>query len=83
MVAVTTHVLRIVVCGVALALAAQSALAAGPVLNFTTPEGLKVKVMKPEAERFFNMENLRPEYKLELRESFLPQVLEAVQSKPF
>jgi hypothetical protein len=40
-------------------------------------------VKKPEAERFFEMANLRPEYKLELRESFLPQVLEAVESKPF
>jgi hypothetical protein len=51
-------------------------------LTFGTEE-VKIKVKKPEAERLFSMANLRPEYKLELRESFLPQVIEALESKPF
>ena len=77
----TRHIVRLVVC--AMVLGAPAAYAAGPVLTFGRPEDVKVKVKKPEAERLFEMANLRPEYKLELRESFLPQVLEAVESKPF
>ena len=79
-----SHLLRLVLLVGAVALGASSAHAAGPVFAFGgRPEELKIKIKKPEAERLFEMANLRPEYKLELRESFLPQVLEAVESKPF
>jgi hypothetical protein len=79
-----SHLLRLVLFVGTVALSASSAHAAGPVFSFGgRPEELKIKVKKPEAERLFEMANLRPEYKLELRESFLPQVLEAVESKPF
>ncbi len=81
--AVAALLARIVVCGFLLAAGASAAHAAGPVLTFGKPEDVKVKVKKPEAEGLFDMANLRPEYKLELRESFLPQVTEALTSKPF
>jgi len=75
---------RVLLLAGVVTLGASSAHAAGPVFTFGGgPAKVDIKVKKPEAERLFEMANLRPEYKLELRESFLPQVLEAVESKPF
>ncbi|MEN9785897.1 MAG: hypothetical protein RLZZ299_1161 [Pseudomonadota bacterium] len=54
----------------------------GAVLSFEVEE-VKITVRKPDAERLFNIDNLRPEYKLELRESFLPRIVEALDTKPF
>jgi hypothetical protein len=55
---------------------------AAQVLSFEVEE-VKITVRKPDAERLFNIDNLRPEYKLELRESFLPRIVEALDTKPF
>ena len=54
----------------------------GAVLSFEVEE-VKITVRKPDAERLFNIDNLRPEYRLELRESFLPRIVEALDTKPF
>lgn len=46
-------------------------------------EKLVVKIPKPELQILITKQNLTPRYDLELRESFLPKIVEAVQHKPF
>lgn len=41
------------------------------------------KVQKPEVAFIFSRQNLAPKYDLELKESFLPKVVQAVETKPF
>lgn len=41
------------------------------------------KIQKPEIQILITKQALNPEYKLELRESFVPRIVEAVELKPF
>jgi hypothetical protein len=41
------------------------------------------KIQKPEIQILITKQNLTPKYELELRESFLPRIVEAVEQKPF
>ena len=43
----------------------------------------KVKIQKPEIAIVMTQQNLTPRYDLELKESFLPKVVESVEKKPF
>ena len=62
------------------ALLLSTASAAG--LRFEA-EDIKGKIQKPEIQILITKQNLTPKYELELRESFLPKVIEAVERKPF
>lgn len=42
-----------------------------------------VKIPKPEVTYVLAKQDLTPKYELELKESFLPQVVQAVEQKPF
>ena len=44
---------------------------------------VEAKIKKPEIPIFMNRENLNTDYKLELKESFLPKIVESVEKKPF
>ncbi len=46
-------------------------------------EKLVVTIPKPEVAIIMNKQNLTPNYELELKQSFLPKVVETVQKKPF
>jgi hypothetical protein len=41
------------------------------------------KVQKPEITIFITRQNLSTDYQLELRESFIPRIVESVEKKPF
>jgi hypothetical protein len=41
------------------------------------------KIQKPEIQILITKQNLTPKYELDLRESFLPKVIESVSHKPF
>jgi hypothetical protein len=41
------------------------------------------RVQKPVIDIFMRRQNLHTDYKLELRESFLPRIIESVEKKPF
>ena len=41
------------------------------------------RVQKPVIDSFMSRQNLQTDYKLELRESFLPKIVESVEKKPF
>ncbi len=41
------------------------------------------KIQKPEIQIYITKQNLTPKYALDLKESFLPKVIESVESKPF
>ena len=41
------------------------------------------RVQKPVIDIFMSRQNLHTDYKLELRESFLPKIVESVEKKPF
>ncbi len=72
----------IALCGAVAGRARAADVPPGAALSFEVEE-VKITVRKPDAERLFNIDNLRPEYKLELRESFLPRIVEALDTKPF
>ena len=67
---------------VVLALGASDAHAAGKPLVIEAIE-VQAKIKKPEITIFMNRENLNTDYKLELKESFLPKIVESVEKKPF
>lgn len=46
-------------------------------------EKVVVKIQKPEIQILITKRNLTPRYDLDLRESFLPQIVDAAQKKPF
>ena len=46
-------------------------------------EKVVVKIQKPEIQILITKRNLTPKYDLDLRESFLPQIIDAAQKKPF
>ena len=41
------------------------------------------KVQKPVIDIFMRRQNLNTDYQLELRESFLPKIVDSVKKKPF
>ena len=41
------------------------------------------RVQKPVIDIFMSRQNLDTDYNLELRESFLPKIVESVEKKPF
>ena len=41
------------------------------------------RVQKPVIDIFMRRQNLHADYKLELRESFLPKIVDSVEKKPF
>ncbi len=41
------------------------------------------KIQKPEIEIYITKQNLTPKYVLDLRESFLPAIVQSVKKKPF
>jgi hypothetical protein len=41
------------------------------------------KIQKPEIQILITKQNLTPKYELELKESFLPKIVQAVEEKPF
>lgn len=41
------------------------------------------KVQKPEITIFITRQNLNTDYQLELRESFIPRIVESVEQAPF
>ena len=41
------------------------------------------KVQKPEIQLLVTRENLNKDYELELKESFIPRIIESVEKKPF
>jgi hypothetical protein len=46
-------------------------------------EIIRGEVQKPEVMMVITRQNLNSNYTLELRESFLPKIVESVESKPF
>jgi len=46
-------------------------------------EVIRGKIQKPEVMMVITRQNLNDTYSLELRESFLPKIVESVDSKPF
>ncbi len=44
---------------------------------------VEAKIKKPEIPIFMNRENLNTDYRLELKESFLPKIVDSVKKKPF
>jgi len=58
------------------------AKAAGRTLVIEAIE-VEAKIKKPEIPIFMDMENLNTDYRLELKESFLPKIVESLEKKPF
>ena len=46
-------------------------------------EDVKGSVQKPELQIFMGRQNLSANEQLDLRESFLPRIIESVEKKPF
>ena len=62
-------------------LSSGSALAQTP-LRFEA-QRVTAKIQKPEIQIYITKQNLTPKYTLDLKESFLPKIVDAVNSKPF
>jgi hypothetical protein len=75
-------VIQYILVFVGLVLAASTAYAQTRRLVFEeiSVEG---RVQKPVIDIFMRRQNLHTDYKLELRESFLPKILESLEKKPF
>ena len=69
--------------GFALALAATGVASAQSRRIVLDDFEVKGKVQKPEITIFVTRQNLNPEYDLELRESFIPKIVESAKEKPF
>ncbi len=61
-------------------LGAPGAIAARLVFEETVIEG---EVRKPEVAVFISRQNLNDRYALQLRESFLPKIVESIEHPPF
>ena len=48
-----------------------------------TEEKIEGKIQKPEITIFITRQNLNTNYNLELKESFIPKIVESVEKKPF
>ena len=67
-----------------LAANAQDAEPAAPSYSFEDDDLVIVgEVQKPEVTVVISRENLNKSYELELKESFLPKIVEAVKKAPF
>lgn len=62
-----------------------SFISAAHAVTFSEKDGgvIRVKIQKPEIQILISKRNLTPRYDLELKESFLPQIVESVEKKPF
>jgi hypothetical protein len=67
---------------VVLALLLPAVAQARPVYRFAD-EIIKGEVHKPEVMMVITRQNLKGTYTLELRESFLPKIVESVETEPF
>lgn len=52
-------------------------------ITFEKAESIVGKIQKPEIQILITKQNLTPKYDLELRESFLPKIVQSVDAKPF
>jgi hypothetical protein len=77
-----TRPLILVLLAVVLALLFPTAAQARPVYKFAD-ELIKGEVHKPEVMMVITRQNLKGTYKLELRESFLPKIVDSVETEPF
>lgn len=73
-------VLLALVAGGASLVGAANAQSRRLVFEETIIEG---KVQKPEITIFITRQNLNTDYQLELRESFIPRIVESVERAPF
>ncbi len=46
-------------------------------------DDIKAEVQKPEITILISRQNLTPKYVLDLKESFLPKIIDSVNEKPF
>lgn len=74
-----------VLTGVVVALAMSASTPADAQTRRLVFEDISVegRVQKPVIDIFMRRQNLHTDYKLELRESFLPKIIESVEKKPF
>jgi hypothetical protein len=74
--------MRILILGLGLLFSAKAANAQTRRLVF---EDISVegRVQKPVIDIFMRRQNLHSDYKLELRESFLPKIIKSLEKKPF
>ena len=73
---------RLVLLGLALGLWSAPAHAERAI-TFEKAESIVGKIQKPEIQILITKQNLTPKYDLELRESFLPKIVQSVEGKPF
>lgn len=72
---------RIALVSLVGALFAESAMAAK--LVFKDEFVVEGEVQKPEVAVFITRQNLNKAYELELKESFLPKIIESIEHEPF
>lgn len=72
---------RVAVVALLVALVSSPAFAAK--LVFKDDTVIEGEVQKPEVAVFITRQNLNKAYELELKESFLPKIIESVESDPF
>lgn len=77
-----TRVLLSLVLGV-VALAPATALAVPAKTFVIKGEDIRAEAQKPEITILIARQNLSPKYVLDLKESFLPKIVESVSLKPF
>lgn len=70
------------ITSIGLALWTNPAEAARRRISFEATE-IEVEVQKPEVAVFISRENLHKNYRLELRESFIPKIIDSVERAPF
>jgi hypothetical protein len=73
--------MKTVVVSLVALLLAGSAAAQTP-LRFEAQK-VTAKIQKPEIQIYITKQNLTPRYALDLKESFLPKVVESVEARPF
>lgn len=76
--------LSLILAAVVAAIAMPDMAAAAPKrLVFKDTEVIKGEVQKPEVAVFISRQNLNKGYEFELKQSFLPQIVDAVNRAPF
>jgi hypothetical protein len=73
----------VVVCGIAIPQNADAQSRRRKNVVRLAGEDVKGSVQKPELQIFMGRQNLSASAKLDLRESFLPRIIESVEKKPF
>jgi len=68
---------------IVLALLASSSAFAGKKLVFKDEFVVEGEVQKPDVAVFISRQNLNEGYELQLKESFLPKIIESVSQPPF